>query len=210
MSFALNPWTTKRGSAILQIWPESGGRWEYKRSPESNGWQGGAPPESDALKQAEPVLQAAGLDPSAARAERVNGTTVITLEPRIGAHPTWGWETTVQVDREGISYAVGWLGAASAGPEYQLLDATGSFARLQAEAAQQAGQQTCPAAFQPRNFASVNLTPPCVNMNTVHTVTGARFAMALDWGSEGYHPRLVPAWLFTVQGSRDISTAVPA
>lgn len=211
ISFALNPWATKRGSAILQIWPDRGGRWEYQRSPAPNSWQAVAPQEPQALQQAQPILQAAGLDASSARAEQVNSTTIVTLEPRIGAHPTWGWETKIQVDREGISYAVGWLGAVRAGPEYHLLDSTGAFARLQAQAARQpVGQPICPAAFQPRNAAPRKLTPPCVNMNAVHTVTGARFAMALDWGNEGYHPRLVPAWLFTVQGGHDTSVAFPA
>jgi hypothetical protein len=211
MGFALNPWVTKRGSAILQIWPDSGGRWEYQRSPVSNGWQATALQESQALQQAQPILQAAGLDASGARAERADGTIIVTLEPRVGAHSTWGWETEIQLDREGISYAVGWLGATRAGPEYQLLDSTGAFARLQAQAARQpVGQQICPAAFQPRDVAPRKLTPPCVNMNAVHTVTGARFAMALDWGDEGYHPRLVPAWLFTVQGSHGTSVAFPA
>jgi hypothetical protein len=211
MGFALNPWAMRRGSALLQIWPDSGGRWEYKRSPASNGSPSMGPQEPQALKQAEPILRAAGLDPSHARAERVDSTTIVTLEPHIGAHPTWGWETKIQLDGEGVDYAVGWLGAARAGPEYQLLDVTQVLARLQAQATEPpAVGPICPAAFQPRIFAPRNLTPPCVNMNAVHTVTGARFAIALDWGREGYHPRLVPAWVFTVQSSHGTAVAVPA
>lgn len=74
-------------------------------------------------------------------------------------------------------------------------------AQLQRQAARPP-EPACPAAYGPR-------TPPCPMRNQAPMVTGARLAYALDWGQEGHRPRLVPAWLFSRQGTGD-PVAYPA
>jgi hypothetical protein len=199
IGFGGNPWTVTRGQAKVEIWPDSGGRWRYMRQQQTNGEASYGSGEGRALTLTRPILRAAGLDPALARFERGQ----VVVEPRIEGHPTWGWETKVQLDEHGVVYAAGWLGPARAETERPLLDARQAFARLQQEAAgTPSSGQLCPAAYGA-------VTPPCVRRNPSPNVTGARFAYALDWVNDGHHPRLVPAWLFTMQGT-DEPIAFPA
>lgn len=201
-NFGGNPWNIQRLGAVLEIWPDSGGRWRYTAPPEPPGQQPASPDEPQALKLARPILRAAGLDPADARAQRVNHTEV-TVEPRIQKHPTWGWETKLQFEGKGLFYGSGWLGPAHAEPEHRLLDSVQAFTQLQREAAQRpAGNKHCPVTYQAR-------TPPCQILNPYPMTTKARFAYAVDWKAEGYRPRLIPAWLFTRQGT-EAPVAFPA
>ncbi|MBA9005438.1 hypothetical protein [Thermomonospora cellulosilytica] len=198
IGFGGDPWTVVRGQARLQIWPHSGGRWSYTRQRQTGGEAPYDSGERRALALARPILRAAGLDSAPARFE--GGQVVV--EPRIEGHPTWGWETRVQLDGHGVHTAAGWLGPARGGAERPLLDAGQAFIRLRQEAARTPSSgRLCPAAYG-------SATPPCVMRNPSPLVTGARFAYALDW-ADGHHPRLVPAWLFTRQGT-DEPVAFPA
>ncbi|MFB4301835.1 hypothetical protein [Actinomadura sp. NTSP31] len=191
IAFGGNPWRAVQGEAKLEIWPDSGGRWRYQRQPTVNGSE--VTDDGKARTVARPVLRAAGLDPADARVEN----STVRLEPRVEGHPTWGWETEVQVDRSGVVYASGWLGPAGEGTERTLLDAAQAFARLQTQAARPpTASKACPAADRPQS-------PPCPPPRLPSLVTGARFVYALDWGTEGHHPRLVPAWLFTREDAPD-------
>jgi hypothetical protein len=199
IGFDGNPWTVTRGEAKLEIWPDSGGRWRYMRQQQINGETPYGSGEQQALRLVGPILRAAGLDATVPRFE--DGQVV--AEPRIEGHPTWGWETKVQLDERGVVYAAGWLGPARGDAERPLLDARQAFARLQQEAAgTPSSGKLCPAAYGA-------VTPPCVRRNPSPNVTGARFVYALDWVNGGHHPRLVPAWLFTSEGTDEL-IAFPA
>ncbi|MDO3705007.1 hypothetical protein Q3W71_25400 [Micromonospora sp. C28SCA-DRY-2] len=199
IGFDGNPWTVTRGEATLEIWPDSGGRWRYLRQQQTNGEGPYDSGQRQALALTQPVLRAAGVDPALAR---FDGGQVV-VEPRVAGHPTWGWQTKVQLDERGIGYATGWLGPARGDADRPLLDAGQAFARLQQEAAATPSSgQLCPAAHGAG-------TPPCARRNPSANVTGARFVYALDWGNDGHHPRLVPAWLFSREGT-DEPVAFPA
>ncbi|MFC0506527.1 hypothetical protein [Micromonospora costi] len=199
IGFAGNPWTVTRSEARLEIWPNSGGRWRYMRQQQTTGEAPYDSGEQRALTLTHPILRAAGLDATLARFEQGQ----VVAEPRIEGHPTWGWGTRVQLDERGVAYAAGWLGPARGDAERPLLDARQAFARLQQEAAgTPSSGQLCPVAYGAG-------TPPCVRRNPSPDVTGARFVYALDWANDGHHPRLVPAWLFTRQGT-DEPIAFPA
>ncbi|MEV4543967.1 hypothetical protein [Micromonospora echinaurantiaca] len=199
IGFDGNPWTVTRGEATLEIWPNSGGRWRYLRQQQTNGEAPYDSGEQLALTLTRPILRAAGLDPALARFERGQ----VVAEPRIDGHPTWGWETKIQLDERGVGYAAGWLGPAQGDAERPLLDARQALARLQQEAAATPSSgQLCPIAYGA-------VTPPCIPRNPSPNVTGARFVYALDWANDGHHPRLVPAWLFTRQDT-DEPIAFPA
>ncbi|MFD0687900.1 hypothetical protein [Actinomadura fibrosa] len=198
VEFGGNPWTVTRGQATLRIWPDSGGRWSYQRQTGGDGLPPRDPGERRAFALARPILRASGLDRAEARHERGQ----VIVEPRIGNRPTWGWETRIQLDGDGVSNAAGWLGPARGGTERPILSAAESFTRLQREAAHPRWSvKGCPAAY--------GATPPCPMRNPSPDVTGARFAYALDWGAEGNGPRLVPAWLFTRRGNGEL-IAYPA
>jgi hypothetical protein len=136
-----------------------------------------------------------GLNPGLAQFE---GDDVVA-EPRVEGHRTWGWETKFQLDQDGIAEAAGWLGSAHGNPKRPLLDARSTFLRLQQQAAR----------IPPSGKACPVSTPPCVKRNSTANVVSARFAYALDWRSDGHRPRLVPSWLFTLQGN-DEPIAYPA
>ncbi|MFB4319918.1 hypothetical protein [Actinomadura sp. 21ATH] len=188
ISFGANPWQAAQGTAKLEIWPDSGGRWRYRRQSTISG--SATVDDRQARALARPVLRAAGLDPAGARADH----STAVLEPRVQGHPTWGWETEIHLDAKGVVYASGWLGPTRAETERALLAAAQAFTRLQQQAARpRKASKACPAVFRPHS-------PGCPPPTVPSLVTGARFAYALDWGLEGHRPRLVPAWLFTRQG----------
>jgi hypothetical protein len=199
VEFGSSPWTVRRGETALQVWPETGGRWQYQRDAVTpTAARRPAPSAQQATTVAAPVLRAAGLDLSTATVRRSDYTTQLTLDPTLGGIPTWGWQTEIQVDAAGISYAVGWLSDPTPTHPLDLLDANHAFHQMKAQAAARASSA------HPRCLAATTQawTPPCARLAVGVTVTAARYTLALDWDPR---PRLRPAWLFTTSGGEQIA-----
>jgi hypothetical protein len=186
VEFGGSPWTVRRGEAVLQVWPETGGRWQYQRNATSSADGRPAPSTERAVAAAAPVFRAAGLDSSAAAAHRGDYYTQVTLNPKVGGVPTWGWETGIQLDASGVAYALGWLSTPDLAEVSDLLTADAAFERLRSEAARLATPQ-------PNCIVVGSWTPPCPRYADGVTVTAARYVLAMQ---REPGPRLIPAWLF--------------
>lgn len=160
------------------------------------------PVDDDALAAAQPVLDAVGLDEQPTLSP-TDGRTVrtVSVDPVVAGLPTVGLRTFVDVDVDGVSGAMGWLGDAAAGDEYPLISAKTAFDRLVAM------PRPLPAIGCPETTEGPDVGAPdfCGQPQTV-VVTGAELGLMLAW--EGRAPILVPAWHFAVDGWTDPLAAV--
>lgn len=196
VEFGQSPWTVGKGEAVLRVWPETGGLWEYQRA-STYGPSGESPPDqAKALAASRPLLRAVGLDKQRAVADTLNSTTKVEVAPVVDGVATWGFETTLQLDSNGVASGSGWLGLPSGPAAAPVDDAARTFQRLRALADHPPSVDGCPTRAS-RSYVRMR-TPPCPNVNATFDVVGARFVLAVDDIPRGAGVHLVPAWLFQV------------
>jgi hypothetical protein len=134
-----------------------------------------------------PVFQALGLDPAKAKVESWPYGGAATVAHTAGGLTAAGWETRVDVDRDGkVTTANGFLGDASKGDTYPLVSAQEAF-----EALPPMGERLalCPVDKDGNGCGEV---PPT-------EITGAHLGLMLQTIDQ-QDLALVPAWLFEVKG----------
>ncbi|WP_460514614.1 hypothetical protein [Flindersiella endophytica] len=199
VEFGQSPWTVVKGEAVLRVWPETGGLWEYQRA-STYGPSGESPPDrAHALATSRPLLRAVGLDKQRATVDTRNSTTAVEVAPAIDGLATWGYETTLQLDSDGVVGGRGWLGVPSGQAARTVDDAARTFQRLRALADHPPSVDGCPSRAS-RSYVRMR-TPPCPNLDASFDVVGARFVLAVDDVPRGTAVHLVPAWLFELQSS---------
>lgn len=152
------------------------------------------PPISDAraLEAAKPVLAALGLGDAAPRVMSSGSWSDVTVDPTVAGLPTQGITTRISVDATGVVGAIGWLGEPSEGPIYPLVSAAQALDRL----------RTLPV---PEIAIACIQGSECPSGVLVRPVTGATLGLALRWDGSGAVGTevLVPAWLFSLEGSTE-------
>jgi hypothetical protein len=134
----------------------------------------------------DPVFEALGLDPAAARVAGTpyGGSAVLT--PTVGGLEAFGLQTSVQVDRDGdLQGAGGFLGTPEKGDTYPLVTAQAAYDEL---------PPMMTAMLCPVGPDGQGCLPPQPT-----EITGAHLGLMLHGLADGGQA-LVPAWLFEVKG----------
>ncbi|MGD9957739.1 MAG: hypothetical protein AB7O74_08595 [Candidatus Nanopelagicales bacterium] len=161
-----------------------------------------------ALAAAAPVLSAAGVDAAPRVLDGARGpagtTTTVGADPTVADLPTYGLQTLVDVDADGVSGAMGWLGDLEPSGDYPVISAQDAFDRLAAmprPLAEMACPSIAPGPMEtPGEVPGDDPLPGCGGFEPP-VITGAVFGLTVSW--EDGTAILVPAWLFTVQGWDD-------
>jgi hypothetical protein len=148
------------------------------------------PDDAAARAAADPVLAAVGLDAASARvlpAVSGYGVRTVVLAPAVDGRPTSGARTLVDVDRLGVLGALGVIATPTPGDAYPIITAAAALDLL----------RSMP---QPELAIACAIGQKCPGIGP-RVVTGARLGLTMAYDGSG--PILVPAWLFTIQGSDD-------
>jgi len=148
------------------------------------------PTETATRAAAAPVLAAVGLDAAAATvlpATSGYGVRTAVLDPVLDGRPTAGVRTLVDVDHLGVLGALGVLSTPTAGDAYPIITAAAALDLL----------RSMP---QPEIAIACAIGQKCPGVGP-KVVTGARLGLTMAY--DGTAPVLVPAWLFSIQGSDD-------
>jgi hypothetical protein len=153
---------------------------------------------NDALRAADPVLAAVGLD-APAEAPPAAPVVTVTVDPTVAGLRTSGVATEVSVDSQGVAWAHGWLGGTREGAAYPLVSAAKAIDQLKG-GPEPAIAIDCPMPA-PMEVApdgsKVDVAPSCPAAKPT-VIVGADLGLSLQWDADG--PVLVPAWLFQVRG----------
>jgi hypothetical protein len=143
-----------------------------------------APPKNPEITAA-PVLDAAGVGALPARVDDRDATSDVTVQASIGGARVSGLSTVVTVDARGVLSAYGVLGQPAEGPAYPLLPAATALGWLRAQP-------------RPEIAISCAVGQTCRGVGP-QKVTGAELGLLPVY--DGPEQILVPAWLFTIEGS---------
>jgi hypothetical protein len=164
------------------------------------------PTPAAARAAAAPLLAVLGLAPAEVAAAAVStgyGDATLSVSPTVDGRPTQGLETTVYVDRAGVTAASGRLGPPTSGDVYPLRTAKQAFDELatQPRAVMEPYCGPIPASDPGAAVPPV----PCPSPVPVR-ITGARLGLLLTYDMSGGTPGqaialMVPAWFFTEAGT---------
>jgi len=154
------------------------------------------PSATQARALAAPVLSRLGWGDASLDVAISAPTTNVIARKNLDGHAVAGWTTTLDFDKDGkLTDANGWIGAPTRGRAYPLISASNAYKRLLAV------PRAMPEICQMRKDGKPGCEPipPTV-------ITAATLGLALRHDLD--RPLLVPAWLFTVQGSSEPLVAV--
>jgi len=154
------------------------------------------PSATQARALAAPVLSRLGWGDASLDVAISAPTTNVIARKNLDGHAVAGWPTTLDFDKDGkLTDANGWIGAPTRGRAYPLISASNAYKRLLAV------PRAMPEICQMRKDGKPGCEPipPTV-------ITAATLGLALRHDLD--RPLLVPAWLFTVQGSSEPLVAV--
>jgi hypothetical protein len=178
-------WTWSGGTGGHQLRVLEDGQWSFDVGLPS------APipvPSADAVRLVSGLLRTLGL--TGARAAAQAAPTVVQADPTVAGLPTAGLVTVLSVGPAGMERGAGWLVRSGSGPAYPIVSARTAWDQL-VRTPLPMPMIACPEPM-PGGTDPVTCGGPIM-------VTGARLGLALEQSTEGQ--LLVPAWLFTVDGS---------
>ena len=188
-------WAALSAAVGLEVRPGPGGSWNVARDVAVSSDGMTSTVEVDprlvvARDRARAVLEALGIDPDAGAETAAAGQVTLSVDPPVDSRPTTGFTTTVTASDEGVLWGQGWASRTRGGDTYPVLSANEAgdgLVRTPLPMPLRAGPQPVPDTMDP------------LACGGPVTVTAARLGLSLQW--QGERPLLVPAWLFSVEGS---------
>jgi hypothetical protein len=145
-------------------------------------------PPAEAVRLVSGLLHTLGL--TGAHAAAPAAPTVVQANPTVDGRPTAGLGTVLSVGPAGVQNGAGWLVRSRSGPAYPLISARAAWNQL-VRTPLPMPLIACPEPGTPGSDP--------VTCGGPITVTGAQLGLALQQSTDG--SLLVPAWLFSVDGS---------
>ncbi|HEX4697892.1 MAG TPA: hypothetical protein VH857_00870 [Actinomycetes bacterium] len=178
-------WTWSGGTGGHQLRILEDGQWSFDTglpSPPT------PVPPAEAIRLVSGLLQTLGL--TGAHAAAPAAPTVVQANPTVDGRPTAGLVTVLSVGPAGVENGAGWLVRSGSGPAYPLMSARAAWNQL-VRTPLPMPLIACPEPGTPGSDP--------VTCGGPITVTGAQLGRAPQQSTDGQ--LLVPAWLFTVDGS---------
>ena len=161
-----------------------------------------------ALAAADPIIKAAHLEGTPYIAPWGGAPATVLLDPTITGLPTSGLQTSIAVDEQGVLNGYGRIGTPAQVGQYPVISSAEALKTLNAMP-QPMIDIACPVEKNINPSVSAAPVPlPGCGSPTPMVLTKAIFGLQLQWDSA--HPTLVPAWLYTPQGSTDPSGVIAA
>lgn len=175
-----------------------------------------AVPDATALAAATPIIKAAHLAGTPFVAPWGGSPATVLIDPTIAGLPTSGVQTSISVDDKGVMNGYGRIGTPVELGQYPIISATAALTALNGSPRPEiaiacpTGDANPPA---PSGASGVGASAGdasgaimgCVNPPLM-ILTSAVFGLQLQW--DGVQPLLVPAWLYTPEGSTTSSDVI--
>jgi hypothetical protein len=130
----------------------------------------------------------------------------VLIDPIIAGLPTSGVQTSISVDDKGVMNGYGRIGTPVELGQYPIISATAALTALNGSPRPEVAI-ACPVEVSPNPTSSDAVVPlPACVSSAPMILTKATFGLQMQW--DGVQPLLVPAWLYTPEGSKTSSDVI--
>lgn len=165
-----------------------------------------AVPDATALAAATPIIKAAHLAGTPFVAPWGGSPATVLIDPTIAGLPTSGVQTSISVDDKGVMNGYGRIGTPVELGQYPIISATAALTALNGSPRPEVAI-ACPVEVSPNPTSSDAVVPlPACVSSAPMILTKATFGLQMQW--DGVQPLLVPAWLYTPEGSTTSSDVI--
>ena len=159
-----------------------------------------------ALAAATPIIKAAHLAGTPFVAPWGGSPATVLIDPTIAGLPTSGVQTSISVDDKGVANGYGRIGTPVELGQYPIISATAALTALNGSPRPEVAI-ACPVEVSPNPTSSDAVVPlPACVSSAPMILTKATFGLQLQY--DVVQPVLVPAWLYTPEGSTTSSDVI--